>query len=71
VTDDATNGGRRAYDARRSGSGAERGVMPQLCAAIPIVWFSRPETEHTRSGLVTQSEHQHPHGSAAVLELVI
>jgi hypothetical protein len=29
VTDDATNGGRRAYDACRSGSGAERGVRPQ------------------------------------------
>ena len=28
VTDDATNGGRRAYDACRSGSGAERGVRP-------------------------------------------
>ena len=26
VTDDATDGGRRAYDACRSGSGAERGV---------------------------------------------
>ena len=28
VTDDATNGGRRAYDACRSGSGTERGVRP-------------------------------------------
>ena len=28
MPDDATNGGRRAYDACRSGSGAERGVRP-------------------------------------------
>ena len=28
MIDDATNSGRRAYDACRSGSGAERGVRP-------------------------------------------
>jgi hypothetical protein len=36
VTDDATNGGRRAYDACRSGSGAERGVRPHVCSWLAV-----------------------------------
>jgi hypothetical protein len=41
VTDDATDGGRRAYDACRSGSGAERGVRPHVnfsgCAETEVL----------------------------------
>jgi hypothetical protein len=41
VTDDATNGGRRAYDACRSGSGAERGVRPHLRCGDWVFGYER------------------------------
>jgi hypothetical protein len=41
VTDDATTGGRPAYDPCRSGSGAERGVRPHAGLGVMQVPSSR------------------------------
>jgi hypothetical protein len=54
VTDDATNGGRRAYDACRSGSGAERGVMPHTARAEEVGCFRQPATNATPSRLTAE-----------------
>ena len=59
VRDDATNGTDRAYNACRSGSGAERGVRPQLrrqlrlfAARVHRAWLkiSEPSDVLTDSG---------------------
>ncbi len=53
VTDDATNGGRRAYAACRSGSGVERGVRRHRCCRQ--VLYSRVFASCGPSQLATES----------------